>query len=684
MSITRLLSVFRRRSPGSRGAGRPVRPGSRPRLEVLEDRTVPAILQQPGFVEETFAAGLAAPTAMEFAPDGRLFVAEKGGPLRVVLPDGTLLPTPFLSVPVNTASERGLIGVTLDPNFASNGLVYVYYTTNDSTPINRLSRFTVDPSNPNVALAGSETILIDNIPSTNGNHNGGGLHFGNDGKLYIGVGESGVPSNSQTTSNLAGKVLRVNADGSVPTDNPFENEIWALGFRNPFTFAVDPVTGRIFVNDVGAGTFEEVDELVRGGNYGWPTAEGPSGNPSFIDPVHAYAHQGAGAAIAGGVFYRASQFPSSFQGAYFFGDFVRGFIRFLTPGDLQSVSFATNAGSPVDLDLGADGSLYYLSIGDGTVTRVRFVGPDAGAGGGRVFVASVAAGAGPHVRVFDADTGAERLSFFAYDPSFTGGVRVATGDLTGDGVPDIITGAGPGAPGGHVKVFDGRTGTEIRSFLAFPGFVGGVNVAAGDINNDGIDDIVVGADTGAPGGHVKVFDGRTGSLLQSFFAYDVSFTGGVRVAVGDINGDGVLDIITGAGPGGPPHVRAFDGQTLALRASFFAYGIGYVGGLFVGTGDIGDGRAEIITGTASGNTHVKAFDVVNGIEKASFFAYGSFAGGVRVATADADGDGVQEILTATGPGAAHVKAFRAGSLEVLDSFFAFPAAFTGGLFIAGV
>ena len=137
-------------------------------------------------------------------------------------------------------------------------------------------------------------------------------------------------------------------------------------------------------------------------------------------------------------------------------------------------------------------------------------------------------------------------SFIAYS-GFTGGVRVAAGDVNGDGVNDIIAAAGPGGVGGHVKVFDGDNGALINSFFAYDGFAGGVFVAAGDVNGDGIDDIVTGADAGSVGGHVKVFDGDNGALLRSFFAYP-GFTGGVRVAAADFNGDAIDDIIAGGVP----------------------------------------------------------------------------------------------------------------------------------------
>ena len=194
------------------------------------------------------------------------------------------------------------------------------------------------------------------------------------------------------------------------------------------------------------------------------------------------------------------------------------------------------------------------------------------------------AGAPPIVRVFDSNTGDVIKSFLAFDPTFTGGVQVGAGDVNGDGHADIITGAGPGAPGGHVKVFSGLDGQLLNSFLAFPGFNGGVFVAAGDVNNDGQDDIIVGAGPGAPGGHVKVFDNTSAPPLLSFFAFDPNFTGGVRVAAGDVNGDNLADIITGAGPGAGPHVKVFRSLDLFGLHSFFAYEVSFQGGVFVGGG----------------------------------------------------------------------------------------------------
>lgn len=238
-----------------------------------------------------------------------------------------------------------------------------------------------------------------------------------------------------------------------------------------------------------------------------------------------------------------------------------------------------------------------------------------------------------HVRVFDGITLRPLQSYFSF-PGFTGGVFVAAGDVSGDGRADVIVGAGAGAPGGHVKVFDGTNGSEINSFFAFSGFQGGVNVAAGDVTGDGRPDVIVGAGAGAPGGHVKVFDGTNNDLARDFLAFNPNFQGGVFVAAGDVNSDGIADIVTGAGAGGGPHVKVFNGQTGAETASIFPYNPNFQGGVNVAAGDLnGDGFADIITGAGpGGGPHVKVFDGKSGAETASFFPFEpTFQGGVNVA-----------------------------------------------------
>ncbi len=220
-------------------------------------------------------------------------------------------------------------------------------------------------------------------------------------------------------------------------------------------------------------------------------------------------------------------------------------------------------------------------------------------------------GGGPHVKVFDG-SGNLLQSFFAYAPGFLGGVDVALGDVNNDGVDDVITGASGGISP-HVKVFDGRDGSEIRSFFAFDArFRGGVNVDDGDTNHDGTDDIIVGAAVGTSP-HVKVFDGRTLAELHSFYAYDGAFVGGVRVSGGDLNGDGRDDIITGAGPGAGSHVKVFRGDDLVLLSSKIVFEPGYTGGVNVFVNDAsGNGRDDLIV-ERTGLVRYRSFDD-NGVD----------------------------------------------------------------------
>jgi glucose/arabinose dehydrogenase len=360
----------------------------RVRLNVvqLEDRRVPATLI-PGFAETNIASGLSSPTAMEFDPSGRLFVTEKAGTMEIWQNGAQVNANFFTGNPltVNSAGERGLLGITFDPDYTNNHFLYVYYTATTPAIHNRVSRFTANTAGTQV-VAGSEVILFDltNLSSAT-NHNGGAIHFGPDGKLYFAAGDNANGANAQTLTNVLGKIMRINSDGSIPSDNPFfstatgqNRAIYVMGLRNPYTFTFQPVTNRMHINDVGEVTWEEIDVGVAGANYGWPTTEGvfnQSSFPSFTEPLFAYNHSTGypvGQAITGGAFYNPTtqQFPSDYTGDYFFGDYVAGWIKRIDLTTLQVNDFATAANGPVDLRVRPDGSLIYVSINDGAVRRI--------------------------------------------------------------------------------------------------------------------------------------------------------------------------------------------------------------------------------------------------------------------------------------------------------------------------
>lgn len=345
-----------------------------------------AVVVPSRFVDTQVDDGLSSATSMAFAPDGRLFVCEQAGPLRIIQ-NGTLLSEPFLTVSTDDNGERGLLGVAFDPGFPAQPYVYVYYTVPGSGVHNRVSRFT---ASGNKAVAGSERVLLELDPLTAEMHNGGALHFGADGKLYVAVGENTRSSNAQSLNNLLGKLLRINKDGSIPTDNPFyatasgnNRAIWAYGLRNPFSFDIQPGTGRIFINDVGANQWEEIDDGVAGANYGWPTVEGSEDDDSrFREPLYTYSHGSGtshGCAITGGAFYNPAtlNFPAQYVGLYFFADYCGGWIRTFDVKEGTSTLFASGLGAAVDLDVGPDGNLYYLDRQDDSVHRITYTASEA-------------------------------------------------------------------------------------------------------------------------------------------------------------------------------------------------------------------------------------------------------------------------------------------------------------------
>ncbi len=360
---------------------------------------------QAAFTDELVLTLPTEPLSLTNLPDGRMLVLEKTGAIKIFDPR-VAVPTAsaYLTVPnVQSNQERGLTDIAIDPNFATNGYFYVYFS-NSVTKKVQISRFThnfqTSKANPNSQVV----IWQDPEVSGAGNgqccHYGGGLDFGPDGKLYLTLGDMwNIPARSQDLTKAAGKILRLNPDGSIPGDNPtFSGAtgtlpgVWAYGLRNPFRASWDIPTNRFFIGDVGGNiqstAREEVNLGVAGANYGWHQVEGVSNNPNHTNPIFDYGHTSAtpnGGAIAGGLVYRGSQYPNEYRGAYFFGDYVSGWIRYLkfdTAGrvidanpattQVDAFSFVDTPVAPVAFEVGQDGMLYYVDYFTKQVHRIRY------------------------------------------------------------------------------------------------------------------------------------------------------------------------------------------------------------------------------------------------------------------------------------------------------------------------
>jgi len=403
-------------------------------LAVLLATCLAPVARAESFVDPLFSSELVAslpeykPVGVTWSPDGDMFVWQRDGVVRVVA-GAQLLPTPFidLSAQVNTYLDRGMLGMALHPDFEQNGFVYLAYVhepagnPSDSGPkLSRLVRVTADPSDHHVALAGSEVVLIGDVPATAGAHSVGALRFAPDGKLFFGHGDGTLPSRFQagalqalSLDSYAGKILRLNDDGTAPGDNPFDDgtdsvrsKIWAYGLRNPFRFALHPTTGEPFIGDVGWDTWEEIDHGPAGSNFGWPCYEGTSPQEfhsvdfpdtcvlyppaSVTAPVFSYSHGDlppvpgalvAGDSVTAGAFYTGTAYPATHAGNFFFTDYVAGWVLRMVVDETGNVTdvqpFATGLNSPVALEMGPDGFLYYVSFVRGEVRRIRYVGPTA-------------------------------------------------------------------------------------------------------------------------------------------------------------------------------------------------------------------------------------------------------------------------------------------------------------------
>ncbi len=379
-----------------------------------------AAIITPGFQEEVVANGFILPTAMAFANDGTIFVAEKSGTVKRIV-NGVRMLTPVITLTdVNTFGDRGLIGIAADPNFGVNGYLYLSYTY-ENTPgafvsgskTARVVRVTVingiaEESSKLVlvgTIGGNATqpscenylVTVDCVPSDSPSHSAGGLRFGPDGKLYASFGDGADFSavdpralRAQNIDSLGGKVIRINPDGTAPTDNPFYNgdptanrpKVYALGVRNSFRFNFNQVNGKLYAGDVGWSSFEEVNAIESGKNYGWPCREGLSAttynctpSSTATNPVYTYPHNVSGSgSISVGAFPSNGAYPSIYTNTLFIGDYAQNWIKMVNlsaTGTLLSVEdLTTGMLFPVDLTAGPDGNIYYLDIGYASVNRI--------------------------------------------------------------------------------------------------------------------------------------------------------------------------------------------------------------------------------------------------------------------------------------------------------------------------
>jgi glucose/arabinose dehydrogenase/regulation of enolase protein 1 (concanavalin A-like superfamily) len=334
----------------------------------------------PGFAKKQLAGGLNHPVEFVFAPNGDIYIGEQAGTI-LIYRNGAVLPTPLGTIPTDGSNEKGLLGLALDPNFATNGYMYVSYTTLDEHA--RLSRFTVQNDTLNLA---SEVVYMKGNQLQNPHHSGNDLHVGPDGKLWWSVGDN-VPSitNAQTLTNIYGKILRFNLDGSIPSDNPFLHvpgavpAIYAYGLRNPWRFTFLP-NGQAMTEDTGSSFWEELNTIQPGGNYGWDFNEGNCASCGYINPAYAYGHlpiDGAAAAIAA---YSGPVFPKQYDNVVFFGDYNRQDIEAVAfdptyHTEISDTVFDNAAGTISDLQEGPDGNLYFVSVFGNTFSEIYTTGP---------------------------------------------------------------------------------------------------------------------------------------------------------------------------------------------------------------------------------------------------------------------------------------------------------------------
>lgn len=326
---------------------------------IKENNRIENSKENIGFKTEIIAQNLDVPWELIFVPDGRIFFTERKGLIRII-ENGKLKDEPLAEINVLNIGEGGLLGLAPDPEFSDNHYVYAYYTYRGPLGqiLNRVIRLT-----ERNGKAGDQFVVIDNIPG-GGNHDGGRIKFGPDGKLYITTGDAGSSDFAQDRSSLAGKILRINPDGSIPNDNPIEKSpVFSYGHRNPQGLAFHPVTNRLFATEHGPLAHDEINLIEKGSNYGWPSVRGISNNSSYIDPI---AESGNDTwAPSGATFYNGNIFPQWENDLFFAGLRGEGVwrVEINDSGRVENMEKIIDArfGRIRNIVQGPDGLLYFMT-----------------------------------------------------------------------------------------------------------------------------------------------------------------------------------------------------------------------------------------------------------------------------------------------------------------------------------
>jgi glucose/arabinose dehydrogenase len=666
-----------------------------------------------GFRSERVASGLGAVTGFAFLPDGRVLVAEQQGLVQLI-DHGKVAKRPFIDLrkQVNAYRERGLLGIAVDPDFGTNHFVYLLYSyENDAaapqaTKTERLVRVVAGrdtASRSQVVLVGTDVGSTcknfprdaDCIPNDWKGHAGGGIVVAPDGTLFASLGDgsnwnkaTADSLRTQDVDSLAGKIVHVTRDGLGLASNPFWNghpraarsKVWAYGFRNPFRMDRSPWSGNLYVGDVGWARNEEVDVVNRGGNYGWPCYEGPApqrryghfatcrafwsrAHPGVRQPLITWRQGKVRAAVIGGSFNTGTAFPPIYDGAYFYGDYVRSTISYVQVDRRDRIisgpwQFASDVPGLVQLRFGPDGFLYYLSIATGELRR--FV-PETPVATRRLLARPLVLPTGLNTHsvgsadlngdgvpdLYAAAAGANRVAVMlgrrggGYAPA----VSYATGkrpkkaiavDLNGDGVLDLVT---ANQDSSTVSVLLGRGDGTFRPARDYPVCSRAHDVAAADLDGDGHPDLAVACFQGTV---VAVLHGNGDGTFRKAVMHE-SGKGPHAILVVDVTGDGRPDLVVANRQEDTVAVLRGDGH--GGFAAPVDYPVGHHPHSLAAADLNGDGRPDVVSAD-DGSDEVSVLLGAPGgrFAKAVSYATGRVPKGVAVG--DVDGDGRLDIVTA--------------------------------------